>query len=172
MQLYEPNPALILCFFTTSNQNTLAMQPTRNPASGKDVSCGTLVLNVRGQILLGHATNTSHWDIPKGLQDPGESPLQTAKRELFEEMGVAFDDSLFEDLGVFDYRRDKMLHLFRLLAPASFDSLDGLHCTSHFPHHRTGQPVPEMDRYCWATRDQISQLCAPRMAAQLLALSW
>ncbi|MDB5797819.1 MAG: hydrolase [Paucimonas sp.] len=138
----------------------------------KPVSCGTLVVNARRELLLGHATHTSHWDIPKGLQDEGETALEAARRELMEEMGLAFDDSLFEDLGLFEYRRDKMLHLFRLRAPDGFDNLDGLRCTSHFPHHRTGEPVPEMDRYCWASRDQVSRLCAPRMAAQLLALDW
>ena len=162
---------------TKPQQNASEPNPTtttgpRPNARAKPVSCGTLVVNARGELLLGHATTTSHWDIPKGLQDPGESALQTARRELREEMGLEFDDALFEDLGIFDYRRDKRLHLFKLQAPSSLDSLDGLHCSSHFPHYRTGKPVPEMDRYCWATRDQISRLCAPRMATQLLALDW
>lgn len=138
----------------------------------KPVSCGTLVLNARGELLLGHATHTSHWDIPKGLRDDGESELEAAQRELYEETGLCFDDALFVDLGVFSYRPDKNLHLFRVQAPASLQSLEGLICRSHFPHPRTGQPVPEMDRYRWADRGSISQLCAPRMAAQLLALPW
>jgi putative (di)nucleoside polyphosphate hydrolase len=136
------------------------------------VSCGTLVVNPQGKLLLGHATHTSHWDIPKGLQEEGETALQTAQRELLEEMGLEFDGALFQDLGVFDYRRDKRLHLFRLRSPETLDDLGHLRCSSHFPHHRTGEPTPEMDRFCWATRDQISQLCAPRMAAQLLAMDW
>ncbi len=148
------------------------MPRKNNPVPGIAISCGTLVQSERGELLLGHATNTDHWDIPKGLQDAGESALHTAQRELLEEMGLVFDDSLFQDLGTFAYRRDKLLHLFKVLAPPSLVSLDVLRCTSFFPHHRTGKPVPEMDQYCWATRDQISQLCAPRMAAQLLSLDW
>ena len=148
------------------------MPPANIAQPGKPVSCGTLVINPRGELLLGHATGTSHWDIPKGLRDAGESALQAARRELLEEMGLTFDAHLFEDIGVFAYRQDKMLHLFKVRAPVSLDRLDTLRCTSYFPHYRTGKPVPEMDRYCWATRDQVSQLCAPRMAKQLLALPW
>jgi 8-oxo-dGTP pyrophosphatase MutT (NUDIX family) len=136
------------------------------------VSCGTLVVNQRDELLLGHATHTSHWDIPKGLQDEGEAPLEAAQRELMEEMGLEFEASLFQDLGIFDYRRDKRLHLFRVQAPLELDGLDHLCCVSTFPHFRTGEPVPEMDRYCWARREEISQLCAPRMAALLLRLDW
>ena len=143
-----------------------------HPTRSLPVSCGTLVVNQRGELLLGHATNTSHWDIPKGLQDEGESALQTAQRELREETGLEFDPGLFEDLGLYDYRRDKRLHLFRVQAPDTLCDLHNLSCSSHFPHHRTGQPVPEMDRFCWASRDKISQLCAPRMAAQLLGMRW
>jgi putative (di)nucleoside polyphosphate hydrolase len=148
------------------------MPRTNTAASGKAISCGTLVRNERGELLLGHASNTDHWDIPKGLQEAGESSLRTAQRELLEETGLVFEDSQFQDLGLFAYRSDKMLHLFTVQAPPSLNSLYTLRCTSFFPHHRTGKPIPEMDRYCWAKRDQISQLCAPRMAAQLLALVW
>ena len=30
----------------------------------------------------------SHWDFPKGMQEQGEEPLQTAVRELGEETGI------------------------------------------------------------------------------------
>lgn len=136
------------------------------------VSCGTLVLNRRGELLLCHVTNTAKWDIPKGLQDPGETPLEAAMREMAEEAGIAFDAALFDDLGSFDYRRDKRLHLFKVLAPAEFDSLDALVCTSFFPHHITGEPTPEVDAFRWSSRAEIVQLCWPRMAKRLLSLAW
>lgn len=136
------------------------------------VSCGTLVVNKEGDLLLCHVTGTDHWDIPKGMQDPGESPLEAAVREMREETGLIFDAALFEDLGCFDYRPDKQLHLFRLMAPEGFNSLDHLVCESYFPHHRTGKQTPEVDGFCWAPRTKIASMCAPRMAKRLLALAW
>ncbi len=136
------------------------------------ISCGTLVINRDGEILLAHVTNTDHWDIPKGMQDPGETPLESARREMREETGLVFDAALFEDLGCFDYRPDKKLHLFKLQAPESFHGLGHLTCASMFPHHRTGKPTPEVDDFQWARRDEIARLCWPRMAKRLLALEW
>ena len=136
------------------------------------VSCGTLIIDGQGRILLCHATGTHHWDIPKGLQDPGETTLQTAQRELMEETGLSFDASLFEDLGPFKYRSDKQLHLYRVHVGDDLCSLDHLHCTSHFPHHVTGKPTPEADAFQWCTRDEVRTMCWPRMAQVLLSLEW
>lgn len=135
-------------------------------------SCGTLVINQRGELLLCHVTGTAHWDIPKGLQDPGESTIEAARRELREETGLEFGEELFEEIGSFDYRPDKRLHLYKIRAPDDFDSLGHLKCTSHFPHHVTGKSTPEVDGFCWASRDDIETLCWPRMAKRLLSLEW
>lgn len=137
-----------------------------------ETSCGTLVVNDAGLLLLCHVTGTAHWDIPKGLRDPGETPLRAAARELFEEAGVVFDDSRYVDLGVFDYRRDKRLHLFRVDAGSELGDLAALRCTSFFPHRITGKPTPEADGYRWATADEVRSLCWPRMAERLLAVGW
>lgn len=137
-----------------------------------DTSCGTLVFNDSGELLLCHVTGTAHWDIPKGMLDGDETPLAAAQRELFEEAGVAFDAARYVDLGVFDYRRDKRLHLFRVDAGAELGALEDLQCTSFFPHRYTGKPTPEADGYRWATREDVRTLCWPRMAERLLAIEW
>ncbi|WP_295996522.1 NUDIX domain-containing protein [Rugamonas sp.] len=136
------------------------------------LSCGTLIVNARRQLLLCHVTNTAKWDIPKGLLDAGETPLAAAMRELREEAGIAFDPSLFIEIGFFSYRQDKDLHLFKLRAPDDFDDLSQLHCSSFFADETTGLPTPEVDGYRWAGREQIRRLCWPRMATRLLALDW
>jgi putative (di)nucleoside polyphosphate hydrolase len=136
------------------------------------VSCGTLVLNPDGRLLLCHVTGTAAWDIPKGMQDPGETTLEAAMRELREEAGIVFDAGRFQDLGQFDYRRDKRLHLYRVEAGVELGDLSQLACTSYFPHHATGAPTPEMDGFRWAGRNEISRLCWPRMGALLLTLAW
>jgi putative (di)nucleoside polyphosphate hydrolase len=136
------------------------------------VSCGTLVVDAGRRLLLGHVTHTPRWDIPKGLQDPGETLLEAAMRELFEETGLVFAPERFAEIGRIDYRRDKALHLFRVDVGADLCALDGLACTSFFPHRSTGKPTPEMDGYRWATRAEVGRLCWPRMAERLLALEW
>ena len=150
------------------------MSLMQSPAPRRAIatSCGTLVINRRGELLLCHVTGTRNWDIPKGIQDPGEDPLEAAKRELREETGLEFREELFEEIGNVDYRPDKRLHLFRVRAPEDFDSLGHLICTSHFSHHITGKPTPEMDGFRWATREEVRKLCWPRMAKRLLALEW
>ncbi|TWI69677.1 NUDIX domain-containing protein [Pseudoduganella lurida] len=137
-----------------------------------ETSCGTLVVNRAGALLLCHVTATKYWDIPKGLQDAGETPLEAARREMREEAGLAFDAARFVDLGVFDYRRDKRLHLFRVDAGDDLVSLDHLVCTSFYPHRVTGKPLPEADGFRWASRDDVRTLCWPRMAERLLSLDW
>jgi 8-oxo-dGTP pyrophosphatase MutT (NUDIX family) len=150
------------------------MTPARSAKTANipAVSCGTLVVDAEGRLLLGHVTHTPKWDIPKGMQDAGESTLDAAMRELREETGLAFAPERYVELGRFEYRRDKALHLYRVDAGATLDTLAHLSCTSFFPHHITGKPTPEMDAYRWAERAEIGKLCWPRMAARLLALAW
>lgn len=136
------------------------------------VSCGTLVLNPRRELLLCHVTNTRKWDIPKGMRDPGETELEAAMRELHEETGLVFDTALFRDLGPFAYRRDKRLHLFMAAPGPALDSLAHLHCSTSFPHHVSGLPTPEMDGYRWAARAEVAGLCWPRMGEVLLSIAW
>lgn len=135
-------------------------------------SCGTLVINKRRQILLCHVTGSNRWDIPKGLQDPGETTLEAAKRELNEETGLQFEAGQFIEIGRFDYQKDKCLFLYKLYAPDSLDGLDHLVCTSYFPHHLTGELFPEMDGFRWASRQEIRDLCGTRMTRRLLSLIW
>ena len=43
----------------------------------KALSCGILVLDPTGRLLLCRATGSFRWDIPKGGGEAGETPLQT-----------------------------------------------------------------------------------------------
>src|SRR3954470_24008713 len=106
------------------------------------VSCGTLIVNPDGKLLLCHVTGTAHWDIPKGMQDAGETTLEAAIRELWEEAGIRFPAEAFEDVGEFDYRKDKRLHLYKVAAGEELTTLDDLVCSSFFPHHKTGEDTP------------------------------
>ena len=47
------------------------------------------------------------WSIPGGTMEEGESPIQTARREFFEEMAVDIDSETLNKVGVIPrYSRD------------------------------------------------------------------
>lgn len=127
------------------------------PVSARIVSCGVVLLDPQGRVLLAHATETSHWDIPKGHGEEGEAPHVTALREMVEETGIAIGADRLKDLGLFVYRRDKDLHLFAARARA--DELDLTHCvcTSLFPRRSDGTMIPEMDAYRWAAAHEVER---------------
>lgn len=127
------------------------------PVSARVVSCGVVLLDPQGRVLLAHATETSHWDIPKGHGEEGEAPHVTALREMVEETGMAIGADRLKDLGLFVYRRDKDLHLFA--ARARENELDLTHCvcTSLFPRRSDGTLIPEMDAYRWAAPREVEQ---------------
>ena len=136
------------------------------------ISCGTVVINSRGEVLLCHVTGHDLWDLPKGMQEPEEPAIKTARRELHEETGLEFAEDLFVEIGCFDFRPDKRLHLFRVHAPESLVDITHLSCISHFLHPVTGAPTPEMDGFRWASRDDVRILCGPNMQRVLLGIHW
>lgn len=90
-----------------------------------ETSCGTLLINSRGRVLLGHVIGTNRWDIPKGRQEPFESPLDAALQELWEETGLTLERTRLEEIGNFEYRPGKRLHLYKAYGGNVLDSLAG-----------------------------------------------
>lgn len=60
-------------------------------------SCGVLVMRRQPQLSFLLMKHAARWDLPKGHVDPGESDLECALRELFEETGIAADDVELDD---------------------------------------------------------------------------
>ncbi|MCP1172701.1 NUDIX hydrolase [Ralstonia chuxiongensis] len=138
------------------------------------LSCGIVLLNEDGDVLLAHATETRHWDIPKGAPDPGENDRDAALRETREETGLVLDSHALIELGRFPYRRDKELHLFATRLRRAEVALDTLKCTSMFNSYHTGRLIPEMDAYRWTTADEVPQYASQsltRLFAQTLTLA-
>ena len=59
-------------------------------------ACGVIIENAEGEILLQQRTDNGKWGLPGGAMEIGESYIDTAKREVFEEAGIEVDNlSLF-----------------------------------------------------------------------------
>ena len=131
------------------------------------LSCAVLLLNEHAQLLLCHVTGKRWWDVPKGLQELGETPRETALRELAEETGLVLVPHELLDLGRFDYRPDKDLHFFAAFRASDALDLSRCRCSTHFEHPRTGRPCPEVDAFEWVPFAQIPSRCAQTMGRVL-----
>ncbi len=134
----------------------------------KRISCGVIVSD-RARLLLGHASRSPRWDIPKGAAEPGETLLAAAVRELREETGLEAEPSLLRPLGTFRYLPGKDLALFCWLPPSMPDPA-ALRCSSLV--ERPGQPaLPELDRFGVFEFEAGSRLVG-RNLARVLATVW
>jgi 8-oxo-dGTP pyrophosphatase MutT (NUDIX family) len=107
-------------------------------------SCGVIVGDGE-RILLGHATRSPRWDIPKGEAEPGEDFAAAAARELREETGLSVAPGGLAALGVHPYLRGKDLALFAWTPPVMPDP-EALVCSSTFALPN-GSTLPEFDRF-------------------------
>lgn len=137
-------------------------------AENKVVSCGVLFLDrAARKVLLGHVTNCPQWDIPKGMSNHNERPLDTAIREVREETGIELASHALIDIGIKQYiPRKKDLHLF--VCEVSHNSIDTskCKCTSTFTNSR-GQNLPEMDDFGWFSYKEAFERVAPNMSRLL-----
>lgn len=109
----------------------------------KQISRGVLVTDGT-RILLGHATRSPRWDIPKGFLAISESFAQAAVRQLREETGLEVDPSTLEDLGIHRDLPRKDLVMFRWHREIMPDPAT-LHCSSRFAAGPAF--LPEFDRF-------------------------
>jgi len=135
------------------------------------LSCGVIVRRRSGELLLCHATGRSYWDLPKGVLDPEETPVEAALRELREEAGLTLAADALQDLGVQRYLARKDLHLFVVDPPQPTLSTDGCRCTTTY-RGRNGREVPEVDAYRWVGREEVPYLAGKNMARVLMSLEW
>jgi 8-oxo-dGTP pyrophosphatase MutT (NUDIX family) len=136
--------------------------------SGKRISCGVIVTDgIR--LLLGHASRSPRWDIPKGLAEPGEPLLAAAVRELLEETGLKADPEALQPLGTHAYLRDKDLALFAWRPNAMPDPAH-LRCFS-LVERPGGKTMPELDRFGLFELD-VALAVVGRNLARVLSVVW
>lgn len=121
----------------------------------KTLSCGIILVNKKSEILLIHATNQEHWDIPKGTKLPGESEVQTAIRELKEETSILIQQDDLDDISYHDYNNYKDLWLFIGKMPDI--NINSLVCSSKYMLH--GQLIPEADKFGMFHYSLVSEYC-------------
>ena len=56
---------------------------------GYRLNVGIIVANNEGKLLLCKRRGINSWQFPQGGIDKSEDPLNAAKRELFEEVGIS-----------------------------------------------------------------------------------
>lgn len=114
----------------------------------KELSVGTIMtdgISILACQPFSRRPTPRNYDLPKGHWEEGETPLETAIREMEEETGfyITHPDQMI-DLGQFDYLPTKDLHLFLY----SIDALPEpatLKCSTSFEHK--GKQVPEVIGY-------------------------
>jgi 8-oxo-dGTP pyrophosphatase MutT (NUDIX family) len=112
--------------------------------STRQTSCGVIVTD-RERILLGHATRSPRWDIPKGVAELDEGFSAAAAREVLEETGLTVALDELTELGVYRYLRGKDLALFAWVLPQLPDP-QNLSCSTQFAL-ANGTLLPEFDRF-------------------------
>jgi 8-oxo-dGTP pyrophosphatase MutT (NUDIX family) len=135
--------------------------------SAKTTSCGVIVTDGT-RLLLGHATRSPRWDIPKGEAEPGEDFAAAARRELAEETGLDAPTAELIPLGVFRYRRGKDLALFGW-APRQLPDPATLVCASSFEWK--GRMWPEFDRFGLFTPEEALARVGKSLAPLLAGIS-
>jgi len=122
-------------------------------------SAGVIVIDRTGKPTVLCVRAYSNWDFPKGQQDPGESLIETAIRELEEETTLTLSD----------------ISLIGLKAPSIvYGSGKKKKTATYFLADRTSQkepflPIspllgkPENDEYRWVPIHEVSSLVSSRL---------
>jgi 8-oxo-dGTP pyrophosphatase MutT (NUDIX family) len=91
------------------------------------MAAGALFFDPDGRVLMVEPTYKDYWDVPGGYVEVGESPLQAAVREVWEELGisVSLGRLLAVDWAPNPAEGDKVLYLFDggQLAPQLLDQV-------------------------------------------------
>lgn len=125
------------------------------------------VILTNGQhILLCHPTGQGHFDLPKGKIDPGEDEIDCAIRELDEEAGIVVSRDNLSSLGIFPYKKGKVLSLW-LYKVSIMPDISKLFCHSTFDNGK-GMMKFEMDGYQLVPWTNIKEVVVPSMYKVLL----
>lgn len=134
----------------------------------KKVSAGVIVKSggqMLGCMVLG--SRGRYFDLPKGEIDPGESAIDAAVRELWEETNLRVSKGKLKNLGRHPYLTGKYakdIHLF-LYEPEVLPQINTMKCNSFFDDPKTGKRRPEVIGFQYLPIEELSTHMIPKMAA-------
>lgn len=118
------------------------------------------------EVLLGHMggpfwarKDEGAWSIPKGEHGPEEQPLDAARREFAEELGLPVPDGDLVPLG--EVRQSSAKRLTAWALRADLDPSDVVPGTFEMewpPRSGRTQAFPEVDRVAWVPIDEARRL--------------
>ena len=129
---------------------------------------GIFIVKKDGTLLVCHPTNHSEdfWSIPKGKVDVGETMIECAIRETYEETNLDVNSAeLKEYFDVYELDSVNYGHKKKILYPFLYLEKDStnidwsdleIKCNSNVPEERGG--FPEMDGYKWVTLDEAKSI--------------
>jgi predicted NUDIX family NTP pyrophosphohydrolase len=108
------------------------------------------------------------WSIPKGEYEPGDDPLEAARREFEEELGSAPPDGATVELGEVRQKSGKLVCAWALEGDLDATAAYSNTFTMEWPP-RSGrmQQFPEVDRAEWFGQDAARERINPAQAAFL-----
>ncbi|MGW4384827.1 NUDIX domain-containing protein [Kitasatospora sp. NPDC004531] len=133
-------------------------------APAHPVTSYVLCTDPASRLLLVQAAGDGTWHLPGGVMEIGESPLEAARREVGEELGLTLD-LLADDLLGVEWaqarRRDRLVFLWAgpMLSTADTD--------------RIALQERELSAWRWADADEARRLLHPAVAARIRTpLQW
>lgn len=126
------------------------------------------------EVLLAHpggpfwaARDAGAWTIPKGQAEPNEDLLETARREMREEVG-ALPDGPFIELGAIQQKAGKVVHAWACEGDFAPDQIQSNLVSVEWPRGSgRRRQVPEVDRVAWFDLDCAREKINPAQAELL-----
>lgn len=108
------------------------------------------------------------WSIPKGEIEAGEKPVEVARREFREELGMGPPDSELGSLGSVRQAGGKVVHAWAAAGEYDVASLDGMSIELEWPPGSGRKATfPEVDRAEWFDLETARRKINPAQSAFL-----
>jgi 8-oxo-dGTP pyrophosphatase MutT (NUDIX family) len=140
----------------------------------KTIAAGVFIVRKDKKLLICHPTNhkSDFWSIPKGKVDNGESLLDGALRETYEETNIDLRNNYNFGIHVLppvNYTHNKkVINAFVYVenpdSTMDWNSIE-IKCNSNVPAERGG--FPEMDDYKWVSIEEAKALLHETQSASL-----